>query len=86
MLIPGRSPVLPARARGRPVGGHGMIRRSIEIAAGAEILFDLTQDSTRRLDWDPFLREARLLGGAEGPGVGARAWCVGRSGIGMETR
>ena len=63
-----------------------MFRQSIEIAARADALFNLTQDYANRLAWDPFLREARLLGGAKTPGVGVRAWCVARSGLGMETR
>ena len=48
-------------------------------------VFDLTQDYPRRLTWDPFLREAVLMDGATAPAVGVRAWCVSRSGIGMET-
>jgi ribosome-associated toxin RatA of RatAB toxin-antitoxin module len=48
-------------------------------------VFDLTQDYLRRLTWDPFLREAVLTNGATAPAVGVRAWCVSRSGIGMET-
>jgi ribosome-associated toxin RatA of RatAB toxin-antitoxin module len=63
-----------------------MFKQSIEVAAGPVALFDLTQDYSRRLDWDPFLREARLVDGAERPGVGVRAWCVARGGLGMETR
>lgn len=59
--------------------------RSIEINAPRAALFDLTQDYSRRLDWDPFLKEARLIGGANTPGVGVRAWCVANSGMGMET-
>ncbi len=59
--------------------------RSIEINAPRAALFDLTQDYSRRLDWDPFLKEARLVGGANTPGVGVRAWCVANSGMGMET-
>ena len=62
-----------------------MFRQSIEVAAEPVALFDLTQDYTHRLDWDPFLKEARLLGGAETPSVGVRAWCVARNGFGMET-
>jgi ribosome-associated toxin RatA of RatAB toxin-antitoxin module len=58
---------------------------AIDIRAGADALFDLTQDYDRRLDWDPFLKEARLVGGATAPGIGVRAWCVARSGLGMET-
>lgn len=60
-------------------------RQSIEIDAEPGDLFDLTQDYGRRLDWDPFLREARLIGGAERSGTGVRAWCVARNGLGMET-
>jgi ribosome-associated toxin RatA of RatAB toxin-antitoxin module len=62
-----------------------MFRQMIEVAAEPGLLFDLTQDYARRLDWDPFLKEARLLGGAEEPSVGVRAWCVARNGLGMET-
>jgi len=58
---------------------------AIDIRTGADALFDLTQDYDRRLDWDPFLKEARLVGGAAAPGIGVRAWCVARSGLGMET-
>ena len=63
-----------------------MFRQSIEVAAEPVVLFDLTQDYDHRLDWDPFLKEAKLLGGAEVPGIGVRAWCVARNGLGMETR
>ena len=59
---------------------------SVEIDAEAGDLFELTQDYARRLDWDPFLKEARLVDGAERAGVGVRAWCVARNGYGMETR
>ncbi len=51
-----------------------MFRQSIDVAAEPGVLFDLTQDCTRRLDWDPFLREVKFLGGAAGPGLGVRAW------------
>ena len=51
-----------------------------------ETLFELSQDYGRRLSWDPFLKEARLLGGADAAGLGVRAWCVARNGLGMETR
>jgi ribosome-associated toxin RatA of RatAB toxin-antitoxin module len=62
-----------------------MFRQSIEVAAEPDVLFGITQDYDNRLNWDPFLKEARLLDGAEGPGVGVRAWCVARNGFGMET-
>jgi ribosome-associated toxin RatA of RatAB toxin-antitoxin module len=61
-------------------------RQSLEIEAEPQALFDLTQDYARRLAWDPFLREARLVGGAGEAGLGVRAWCVARSGFGMETQ
>jgi hypothetical protein len=56
---------------------------SVLIDAERGELFALTQDYGRRLAWDPFLREARLLGPAAAPGV--RAWCVAWYGLGMET-
>jgi ribosome-associated toxin RatA of RatAB toxin-antitoxin module len=59
--------------------------QSIEIHASPGELFSLTQDYDRRLDWDPFLKEARLVDGAQTAGVGVRAWCVAKSGLGMET-
>ena len=64
-----------------------LFRHSIEIAAEPAALFDLSQDYDRRLAWDPLLGEARLLGGAEGPGLGGRAVCgPPRPGHGDEVR
>ncbi len=40
-----------------------MFKTSIDVAAEPGVLFELSQDYGRRLEWDPFLREARLLGG-----------------------
>jgi ribosome-associated toxin RatA of RatAB toxin-antitoxin module len=57
----------------------------VDIRADQDALFALTQDYDRRLKWDPFLKEARLVGGADRAAVGVRAWCVARSGLGMET-
>ena len=57
----------------------------ILIAATPAELFALTQDYGRRLQWDPFLKSARLLGGAMAADVGVRACCVAHSGLGMET-
>jgi hypothetical protein len=57
----------------------------ITIDAPREVVFSLSQDYERRLLWDPFLREARLLDGAQAPAIGVRAWCVANSGWGMET-
>jgi hypothetical protein len=61
-------------------------RESITVAADPEALFELSQDYSRRLDWDPFLREARLVGGASAAGVGAVARCSAHNGFVMETR
>jgi hypothetical protein len=55
------------------------------VDASPEVVFALTQNYAARLKWDPFLREAVLMDGATEPGVGVRAWCVARSGLGMET-
>jgi hypothetical protein len=59
--------------------------QSILVRAGAAELFALTQDYAHRLAWDPFLKSAELLHGATAAAVGVRAWCVARSGFGMET-
>ena len=61
------------------------VETSLVIRAGRAALFDLTQDYGRRLRWDPFLKEARLLGGAGRAAAGVRAWCVAWHGLGMET-
>ena len=58
---------------------------SLEIAASPDVLFALTQDYSRRLQWDPFLKSAELVGGTQAAGVGVRAYCVAHSGLGMET-
>jgi ribosome-associated toxin RatA of RatAB toxin-antitoxin module len=55
------------------------------IAATPEALFALTQDYSRRLQWDPFLKQATLLDGATEAGCGVRALCVARSGLAMVT-
>lgn len=58
---------------------------SILIHAPAAELFTLTQDYTRRLEWDCFLKAAYLLDGARRGGLGVRANCIARSGLAMET-
>ncbi len=64
--------------------GARTIERSIDIPAPATWLFDLTQDYSRRLDWDPYLVKAELHG--EQAAVGVRAWCVSKlPRWGMET-
>ncbi len=61
---------------------------SIEIGAPAEQVFDLLHDYDRRLAWDPFLRTARLLGGARRAGTGVTTLCRARwpsGSLSMET-
>jgi hypothetical protein len=51
-------------------------------------VFDVIHDYTRRLEWDPFLREAVLLDGAPSADLGVKTRCTARKGFGglaMET-
>lgn len=57
---------------------------SITINAPAEVVFDLTQDYSKRLQWDTFLKKAELIDEQQA-GVGVKAWCVSKQGLGMET-
>lgn len=56
----------------------------LDIEATPEALFALTQEYARRLEWDPFLSEARLIGGATEPQTGVRVLCTDRKGNAME--
>lgn len=61
---------------------------SVEIEAAAGDVFELLHDYQRRLEWDPFLKEARLLDGAPAAGPGVAARCVAKNrlgGWGMDT-
>lgn len=49
-------------------------------------LFDLSQDYSRRLEWDTYLSEARLVGGATQAAVGVESCCKSRSGAVMVSR
>ncbi len=62
-----------------------MFEESIVIDAEPAALFRRSQDYGRRLEWDPSLRSASLVGEAREAGVGARALCVSRGGWAMET-
>jgi hypothetical protein len=57
------------------------LEAAIDIRAGAEAIFDLVHDYSRRLDWDPFLKEACLLDGAVAAGVGVTSRCTARNGF-----
>ncbi len=59
---------------------------TIEIDAQDGVVFDLIHDYGRRLEWDPFLKEASLLDAGEA-GVGVTCRCVARNvfgGLAME--
>ena len=58
---------------------------SILIDESAEIVFDYTQDYKNRLLWDSFLKKADLIEGAIYAGVGVKANCVSKNGLGMVT-
>ena len=60
-------------------------QESIEIASEPETIFDLIHDYARRLEWDPFLCEARILGGASEAAAGVVTRCTARNGLAMET-
>ncbi len=62
---------------------------SIEIDASAREVFELIHDYSRRLDWDPFLREAVLLHGATSADHAVTCRCSARrlaGGSSMEAR
>ena len=64
------------------------LESAIEIRASPEAIFDLIHDYARRLEWDPFLKEACLLEGAAVAGLGVKARCTARNGfagLAMET-
>ena len=47
-------------------------------------VFDYTQDYSKRLEWDTFLKQADLVG-VDAASKGVRAYCVAKNGLGMET-
>lgn len=50
-----------------------------------EEAFDYTQDYTKRLSWDTFLKKADILDGEIAANVGVKTLCVAKNGLGMET-
>lgn len=62
-----------------------IIQSEIMICGNYQSLYNFTQDYNKRLQWDPFLKEAKLMGEINAVKIGARAWCVSKMGIGMET-
>ena len=57
----------------------------ININDSQEIIFDYTQDYDNRLNWDTFLKKAKLVNGATSADKGVKAYCVAKNGLGMET-
>lgn len=47
--------------------------------------FDFTQDYSKRLTWDTFLKKAEIIDGAKKANKGVKTYCVAKNGIGMET-
>jgi len=60
-------------------------QEKIRIQESQAVIFDYTQDYTSRLKWDTFLQRADLLDGATTAGLGVKAYCQAKSGIGMVT-
>lgn len=65
---------------------HTRLTEKITIQCTPELAFDYTQDYTKRLSWDTFLKRADILNGAAAAGPGVKTYCMARNGIGMETR
>lgn len=60
-----------------------------ELPASCERAFELVHDYAKRLEWDPFLREAVVLDGEGAAGLGVSTRCSARrwlGGLAMETR
>ena len=57
----------------------------ININDSQETIFDYTQDYDNRLNWDTFLKKAKLVNGATNADKGVKAYCVAKNGLGMET-
>ncbi|WP_448699101.1 type II toxin-antitoxin system RatA family toxin [Mucilaginibacter sp. AW1-3] len=58
---------------------------SIEIDCAPAFAFNYTQDYSKRLTWDTFLKQADLIDGALAAGKGVKAFCVAKNGLGMVT-
>lgn len=58
---------------------------SITIAQTKDVLFDLSQDYSLRLQWDKYLRKAELID-SQTPQVNGLVYCESQKGIGMTAR
>ena len=61
------------------------ISADILIEKDAAFLFDYTQDYSKRLEWDTFLKRADVISKHQKAGLGVRTYCVARNGVGVET-
>ena len=61
-----------------------VVEREIQIDVAPAAVFALTQDYYLRLEWDPFLRDLRLLDGATAPAPGVRVWVRSRNGLELQ--
>jgi ribosome-associated toxin RatA of RatAB toxin-antitoxin module len=58
---------------------------TIIICSSAEQAFNYSQDYANRLKWDTFLKKADLIEGATEAGLGVKAHCIAKNGLGMVT-
>ncbi len=58
------------------------LERFIDIEATKENLFELSQNYSLRLQWDPYLRVAKVENQSM-PGVGVQVYCESKKGVGM---
>lgn len=62
-----------------------IVERIVSVVGPIEDVFDLSQSYELRLDWDPFVKSQRPLGGADNPAKGAHTETVSRHGLRMVT-
>jgi ribosome-associated toxin RatA of RatAB toxin-antitoxin module len=62
------------------------ITSSILVPRPADVLFELSQNYARRCEWDTYLCEAYLLGGATHAAIGVEAHCKNKAGEIMISR
>lgn len=60
-----------------------IIEDQIVIDVPQEALFALSQDYSKRLDWDPYLAKAEVLGNIKEIKPGTQVYCESKKGIGM---
>jgi ribosome-associated toxin RatA of RatAB toxin-antitoxin module len=61
------------------------IEEAIIIEENPELIFNFTQDYSKRLQWDTFLKRADLMDGVSKAAKGAKAYCAAKNGLAMVT-